>query len=293
MPCTRGAGCRTRGSGGRRVGPRLGVVGRGPRSRGGERACQPRRRPSGDHRRQRGLDPPHGHHRRGATSAPRDLPTTPVRRGSAVNPSEGDAAVFLDRDGVLIQDVGLLRHERDIRIPRGVPAALRRLSEAGFRLICISNQTVVARGLLDEPAMHALHERVLARLEALGAPPLTASYLCPHHPHADDPEYRRVCICRKPSPGMVLAALRAHRIDASRSFMVGDRISDVVCGHRAGCRTVLVESGRHSDPPIVGMTSTAMIEPGTRQPDLLAASEWIVSQAGPRNTTHPAARATG
>ena len=161
------------------------------------------------------------------------------------------AAVFLDRDGVLIEDRGLLVDPAGIHILPGVPTALRKLKEAGFFLAVVSNQAVVARGLISPSDLDALNARIRGLLEAAGAPPLDAAYFCPHHPEAALPQYRVICDCRKPRPGSLLRAAREHGLDLPASFMVGDRMTDVAAGAAAGCRTVLVQTGQHDAPPIV------------------------------------------
>jgi D-glycero-D-manno-heptose 1,7-bisphosphate phosphatase len=193
------------------------------------------------------------------------------------------AAVFLDRDGVLIEDRGLLVAPAGIHVLPGVPAALRRLKAAGFFLAVVSNQAVVARGLITLSDLDALNARILGLLEAAGAPSLDAAYFCPHHPEAALPEYRVICDCRKPRPGSLLRAAREHGLDLAASFMVGDRMTDITAGMAAGCRTVLVETGQHAAPPIV-TAGTVPAKPQTAcRPDhtcadLPAAAEWILSE---------------
>lgn len=159
-------------------------------------------------------------------------------------------AVFLDRDGVLVEDRGLPLRADDLRILPGVPGALARLRAAGFALVVVSNQTVVARGLLDEAGVRGLQSDLERRLVEAGAPALDGFFYCPHHPSATVAAYRTVCDCRKPRPGLVLAAARALGLDPGRSFLVGDRPSDLAAGQRAGCRVVWVQTGRHGEPPI-------------------------------------------
>lgn len=159
-------------------------------------------------------------------------------------------AIFLDRDGVLIRDVHLLTNPDDIRIIEGIPQVLRSLKEAGFHLIVISNQTVVARGMATEQEVYAIHAIVESLLEQAGAPRLDGFYFCPHHPNATLPAYRIACECRKPRPGLLLRAAREHDLDLDSSFAVGDRITDIIAGARGGCRTVLVQTGKHEAPPI-------------------------------------------
>lgn len=184
-------------------------------------------------------------------------------------------AVFLDRDGVLIRDVDLLTDVSQIQILGGVAEALRLLKEAGFQLLVVSNQAVVARGLVDEAEVRLLQEEVEGRLALEGAPVLDGFYFCPHHPRATVPAYRVLCECRKPRPGLLLRAAEAHRIDLSASFMVGDRPTDLLAGERAGCRTIWVQTGQHLAPPIE--TDEPLPEPRADFvcADLLQAALWI------------------
>lgn len=186
-------------------------------------------------------------------------------------------AIFLDRDGVLIEDVDLLTNAAQINILVGVPSALQSLKQAGYRLIVVSNQPVVARGLLSEEDLLALQGRISGRLVEAGAPQLDAFYYCPHHPNATLFEYRLDCECRKPKPGLLIQAAKQHQIELKRSFMIGDRITDCIAGARAGCRTVLVQTGKHLAPPI----QTNEIMDLTYLPDftcldLAAAARWIL-----------------
>ena len=159
-------------------------------------------------------------------------------------------AIFLDRDGVLVRDVGPLTSSADIVLTPGVALALAELSRANFRLIVVSNQTVVARGLLEEAAVIELEREIEARIQAEGGPALDAFYFCPHHPKATRPELRADCTCRKPAPGLLLRAAAEHDIALEHSFMIGDRASDIVAGLRAGCTTVQLTSGAHAAPLI-------------------------------------------
>ncbi|MCX6006829.1 MAG: HAD family hydrolase [Chloroflexi bacterium] len=189
-------------------------------------------------------------------------------------------AIFLDRDGVLIEDVHLLTNPKDIRILAGVPAALGRLSAAGFGIIVVSNQTVVARGLSTKQEVLDLNAEVHVQIERAGGPCLGAFYFCPHHPNATLPLYRVDCECRKPRPGLLLRAAREHDLDLHASFAVGDRVTDIIAGARAGCRTVLVQTGEHLAPPIE--TSEPLddsVEPDYTCADLFQAAQWILEQA--------------
>jgi D-glycero-D-manno-heptose 1,7-bisphosphate phosphatase len=186
--------------------------------------------------------------------------------------------VFLDRDGVLVHDDGFLLREDQIRLMEGVAPALRSLKAADMVLAVVSNQASVARGLISEQGVERLNELIADRIEENGGPRLDASYYCPHHPHADIEEYRVICQCRKPRPGMIKRAAEEHGLDPHTSFLVGDRMSDIAAGHSAGCRTVLVTCGRHEAPPIIAVDPVDNCQPDYTCADLQAACDWIVSQ---------------
>ena len=186
-------------------------------------------------------------------------------------------AVFLDRDGVLIEDVELLTDVSGIRLLPGVAEALVILKEAGYALLVVSNQAVVARGLLSETEVRVLENEVEIRLVQEGAPPLDGFYFCPHHPKATLAAFRRVCECRKPRPGMLLKAAEEHGIDLSRSFMVGDRPTDLLAGARAGCRTIWVETGQHEAPLIETGEDPVPVQADHVCSNLLEAVKWIMS----------------
>ena len=193
------------------------------------------------------------------------------------NPSIRARAVFLDRDGVLIEDVDLLTRADQLRLLPGVPEALRALIDAGFRLIVVSNQPVVSRGLVSEEDVERIHAELQQRLLAAGSPAMEKFYFCPHHPNATLPHYRVVCDCRKPRPGLFLQAARELEVDLRSSFAIGDRITDIIAGARAGCRTLLVQTGKHLEHPIeTNEPLVATLQPDHTCADLAAAAEWIL-----------------
>ncbi len=118
------------------------------------------------------------------------------------------------------------------------------LQQFSYQLIVVTNQSGIGRGYFSEQQFHHFSELLDAQL-ALYHIYLTATYFCPHHPVDALPSYRRDCTCRKPAPGMLLQASKEHQIDLSQSWMIGDRLSDVQAGKRAGCRTILLSP----DPP--------------------------------------------
>ena len=187
-------------------------------------------------------------------------------------------AVFLDRDGVLIEDVIHLTGAERIHILPGVVEALAALKRAGFTLLVVTNQPVVARGMIDEAGVRALEQDLEARLAAAGAPALDGFYFCPHHPEATLPAYRQVCACRKPEPGMLLQGAREHGIDLPASFMIGDRPTDLVAGERAGCRSIWVQTGQHLAPAIITATPLPTPRPVHVCADLAQATRWILAQ---------------
>lgn len=151
-------------------------------------------------------------------------------------------AVFLDRDGTLIHEVGYLdRLERLELFPWSLDA-VRLLSRAGFRVVVITNQAGVARGFFDEGFVREVHEYLAERVRESGAE-VPAFYHCPHHPEAITEAYRQICECRKPAPGMLRRAAGEHALDLSRSYLVGDRWSDMGAAHAAGVRAIMVRSG--------------------------------------------------
>lgn len=187
--------------------------------------------------------------------------------------------VFLDRDGVLVRDDGLVTRSEQLELMPGVPEALGLLKAAGFALVVVSNQAVVARGLIPESEVEAINVRLGEMISNAGGPGLDAWYFCPHHPKADAPAYREICACRKPAPGMLLRAIEELDLAAARGFMVGDRITDIEAGAAAGCRTILVETGQHNAARIEsGAGPREVVRPDHVCADLPAAARWILEQ---------------
>ena len=151
--------------------------------------------------------------------------------------NELSAAVFIDRDGTIIEDADYCSHPEQVKVFPGVPEALRRLKSKGFKLIVITNQSGIGRGFFTVDQYRAVESEVSRQL---GHGLIDATYFCPDVPgqHSSD---------RKPSPGMVLQAQREHQIDLARSFFVGDKEIDVECGRNAGVRTIRVQTGFDRD----------------------------------------------
>jgi D-glycero-D-manno-heptose 1,7-bisphosphate phosphatase len=181
-------------------------------------------------------------------------------------------AVFLDRDGTIIEDVGFLRDVAQIDLLPWSVQAIRRFNDAGYVVVVITNQSGVGRGYFDEAHVQATHRALDTMLTELGAR-IDAYYYCPHYPGSDDVRYAGECDCRKPAPGLLRRAASDLQLDLSRSWMVGDWWRDVEAGAGAGTGTVLIRTGRsleHRAAP-----------PDAPQPDailnnLMEAAEWIL-----------------
>jgi len=187
-------------------------------------------------------------------------------------------AVFLDRDGTINEEVGYLRSLDMLKIIPGAGAAIRRLNEAGFKVVIITNQSGVARGYFPESLVHEAHALMTAMLRKDGAT-IDGIYYCPHHPTAGNSKHTVLCDCRKPATGLLDRAARDLDIDMKKSFMVGDKWSDVELGHRAGTRSILVRSGFSPDDP--GNVRPSHVEdPDFTAQDLAEAATWIIAQKG-------------
>ena len=143
------------------------------------------------------------------------------------------AAVFVDRDGTIIEDRDYCSDPKDVKIFPGVPEALRRLKSNGFKLIIITNQSGIGRGFFTREQYRAVEAELLRQL---GDDLIDATYFCPDVPGQPSS-------CRKPAPGMIIEATRENHIDLARSFLIGDKEIDAECGRNAGVRTIRVRTG--------------------------------------------------
>lgn len=155
-------------------------------------------------------------------------------------------AVFLDKDGTLIENVPYNVDPARIRLAPGAAEGLTLLDAAGYRLIVISNQPGVALGRFPEKALVAVESKLRSVLADFGVP-LAGFYYCPHHPEGSIPRYTKRCQCRKPMPGLIIRAAKKHRISLEQSWVVGDILHDVEAGRRAKCRTVLIDNGNETE----------------------------------------------
>jgi D-glycero-D-manno-heptose 1,7-bisphosphate phosphatase len=152
------------------------------------------------------------------------------------------AAVFLDRDGTINEEVDFVRTPAELVLIPGAAAAIRRLNDAGLVTCVISNQSGVARGFYTEGDLIGIHAKLERDLAAAGAR-IDRIYYCPHHPTKGSPPYDVACECRKPAPGMLVQGGREFGVDLARSFVVGDRDVDIQVARAVGARSVLVRTG--------------------------------------------------
>lgn len=179
-------------------------------------------------------------------------------------------AVFLDRDGTIVEDVGYMNSPDQIRFIHGSIEAIKKLNEAGYKVVVITNQAGVARGLITEDMLQTI-DKTLHKWILNGGAHLDGIYYCPHHPEHGVYPYKQVCECRKPHPGLIKRAHRDLDIDLSQSFMIGDKATDVEAGRSAGTKTVFVLSGR-------GKQEKARLngKPDHIADNLLAAVKWVL-----------------
>ena len=192
-------------------------------------------------------------------------------------------AVFLDKDGTLVENVPYNADPAKMRLFPGAAEGIRLLGTAGFRLFVVSNQSGVARGHFAEQGLVEVEARLRTLMAEAGAK-LDGFYYCPHYPEGSVAEYSLVCECRKPAPGMILNAGRDHGIDLARSWLIGDILDDVEAGRRAGCRTILIDNGHETE-----WRTSPERTPDHVAADLAQAAEIVISASQP----HSAAAANG
>ena len=209
----------------------------------------------------------------------------------------GHAAVFLDRDGTINEEVGYMDRLDKLKLIPVAAEAIRLINASGMKAVVVTNQSGVARGLFDESFVDTVHIRLREMLRMEGAF-LDGIYFCPHHPTEGRERYLMTCDCRKPAPGLLLQAAADLHLEPVRSYMVGDTLKDIEAGARAGARGVLVRTGYGSESAdtlrlnetsgrkIPGEREHPRTEPVLFQPvhiaeDILAAVKWIVRNLRP------------
>ncbi|MBI2035452.1 MAG: HAD family hydrolase [Candidatus Liptonbacteria bacterium] len=195
-------------------------------------------------------------------------------------------AVFFDRDGVILElpkgneAYGFIYKKEDVVIVDGVREALHALKGRGYLNVIITNQPVIARGIVSYEDVVELHEFINRKLGGL----IDRFYFCPHHPetHPDVPEralkYRTVCGCRKPAPGMIIKAAKDLNINLKKSWMLGDMVTDIAAGEAAGCKTIMIESLANSRVPKSGNAFKNDVKPTSKAQNALDAVRYILEK---------------
>ena len=184
-------------------------------------------------------------------------------------------AVFLDRDGTINEDVGYLDSFERIKIYPYSYEAVRKINNAGFLAVVITNQSGVGRGLIKEEALHDIHEKMKESFQNRSAR-IDEIYYCPHYSKSAIPEYRKECLCRKPHPGLALRAAQELSIDLSESYFIGDKVEDILLGVNIRATPVLVLTG-FGDKARARLEEMK-IKPGFVAKDLLNAVNWILKK---------------
>ena len=181
---------------------------------------------------------------------------------------------FLDRDGVIIEDADYLSSPEQVVLCKGTPEAFRMIKEAGYEIIVVSNQSGIARGYFTENDLVKVEKHIERVLKESGAPLPEKWYYCPHHKKGSVPEYAKECDCRKPKPGLLLAAAKDFEIDFEKSCIIGDKISDLEAGFSAGCRKgVLVLTGHGKEQELKELS-----QPYETAPEILEAVKLMLKK---------------
>jgi D-glycero-D-manno-heptose 1,7-bisphosphate phosphatase len=180
-------------------------------------------------------------------------------------------AIFLDKDGTLVENVPYNVNPALIELTWQAGHGLQLLKQMGYALFVVTNQQGVAKGLFTEVALEAVQHRLTEQLAQYGVA-LDGFYYCPHSPDGVISRYAISCTCRKPMPGLLYRAAYEHSIDLSRSWMIGDILNDVEAGRRASCRTVLIDNGNETEWKL-----SAQRTPHLTAPNLYAAATLIAA----------------
>lgn len=150
--------------------------------------------------------------------------------------------VFLDRDGTINYDAGYINHVDNFIMYPYAAQAIRMLNKSGYYVIVITNQSGLGRGFFNEETLDEIHNYMVQSLKEQGAN-IDGIYFCPHDPNAKIEKYKAVCNCRKPETGLVEMAFEDFNIDKSKMYFIGDKHSDIMAGHKSGCKTIIVKTG--------------------------------------------------
>jgi D-glycero-D-manno-heptose 1,7-bisphosphate phosphatase len=182
--------------------------------------------------------------------------------------------VFLDRDGTINEEIGYLHDIEQLSLISGAAEAIRKLNISGWPVVCVSNQSGVARGFFSIDSVYEVNEKLKALLAEKGAY-LDGIYFCPHHPTEGQFPYRMNCDCRKPRSGMLKKAADELEIDLERSFLIGDRLNDIQTAQNAGLKAILVLTG-YGRTELENIKSKESLHPDYVCEDIGAAIDWII-----------------
>jgi D-glycero-D-manno-heptose 1,7-bisphosphate phosphatase len=185
-------------------------------------------------------------------------------------------AVFLDRDGVIIDEVNYLARVDQVRVIPGAAAAIGRLNDAGLPAVVVTNQAGAARGYFPESQVAVIHEHLSKVLFAEAGARIDHYDYSPFHPTEGVGEYKRDTDCRKPNPGMLIRSATKLGLDLGRSWMVGDKLSDLQAGAAAGCRTILVRTGYGAGLDVTAPDETLKL--AAVLPTVVEAVDWILGE---------------
>ena len=186
--------------------------------------------------------------------------------------------IFFDRDGILIKDVHLLTKCEQVQIYPETFKVFKLLKTLNVKSIIITNQTVVARGMISVKEVEMINNFICNKIFLKTGYKIGKFYYCPHHPNANIEKYRVNCECRKPKSSMLIQAAKDFNIELSNSWMIGDRISDIIAGYNVGCKTILVETGKHLEEPIQSDSMDLSIKPDFICENILKAVELIINE---------------
>ena len=198
--------------------------------------------------------------------------TRPFPKKPIIKPQ---GAVFLDRDGTIIEEVNYLSRLQDVALLPQAAEAIARLNRQQIPVILISNQSGVARGKFSESFVEETHHYLQKILSRKGAH-LDDFFFCPHHPESGSAPYKKACNCRKPAPGLLYKAATRHLLDLSKSYVIGDKLIDVELALRVGGKGILVETGYgKSEKEKIDQLRTI---PNLICADLNSAASWILAE---------------
>ena len=182
--------------------------------------------------------------------------------------------VFLDRDGTINYDAGYINHVDNFIMYPYAAQAIRMLNKSVFYLIVITNQSGLGRGFFNEETLDEIHNYMVQSLKEQGAN-IDGIYFCPHDPNAKIEKYKAVCNCRKPETGLVEMAFKDFNIDKSKMYFIGDKHSDIMAGHKSGCKTIIVKTG-YGKGDLINKSHKWEVQPDKIADTLLDAVKFIL-----------------